>query len=322
MMMLEVPNTNQLKAGISKLGATDVLEIEAFVSRLVQQQAVDIALARRVVATTSCVHCGAENPVRWGRSKAGTQRFRCLNCKSTFGATNNTPFFRLRNRHFWKPYLGLMGQHIALRRLRSDHGINLSIPTLHRWRHRFLAPLVANPTTPLAGIVEADEKFFRTSFKGSRGWKRGTPPQLRPARRRGVAQRQGLGKEQVPTLTAVDRSGAIHQALMPDLKHPTISKTLKPWIEPGSVLCTDGNHAYPKAAAKAKCDHIVAKKGGQNATHLSIGRIDAYHRDVENLVNRRCNGVSTRYLMNYFGWARRITQHKPFGNDLLAELLA
>lgn len=42
---------------------------------------------------------------------------------------------------------------------------------------------------------------------------------------------------------------------------------------------------------------------------------------VENLINRRCMGVSTRYLMNYFGWSRRITQHKPFGNDLLDELL-
>ena len=321
-MMLDVPNTTQIKASLAKLGATDVLEIEAFVSRLVQQQAVDIALARRAVATTSCVHCGADTLARWGRSKAGTQRFRCLNCRSTFGATNNTPFFRLRNRHLWNRYLGLMGQHIALHRLRDDHKLPLSIPTLHRWRHRFLAPLVANPDQPLAGIIEADEKFFRTSYKGTRAFKRRTPPELRPARRRGCAQRQGLGMEQVPTLTAVDRSGAIHQARIPDLKWATISDTLGPWMEPGSVLCTDGNFAYPRAAAKAECDHIVAKKGGQNATHLSIGRIDAYHRDVENLVNRRCMGVSTRYLMNYFGWARRITQHKPFGNDLLAELLA
>jgi len=70
-------------------------------------------------------------------------------------------------------------------------------------------------------------------------------------------------------------------------------------------------------------EHTVVKNGtGGNALNLSIGRIDAYHRDVENLVNRRCMGVGTRYLMNYFGWARRITLHKPFGNDLSRELLA
>ena len=60
---------------------------------------------------------------------------------------------------------------------------------------------------------------------------------------------------------------------------------------------------------------------GHNTAGLSIGRIDAYHSDVENLINRRCMGVSTRYLMNYFGWARRMKQHKPFGNEWLMELM-
>lgn len=128
--------------------------------------------------------------------------------------------------------------------------------------------------------------------------------------------------EQVPTLTAMDRSGAIYQTRIPDLKWATISTTIQPWIEAESVLCTDGNFAYREAAKLALCDHVVAKTANRSTTHLSIGRIDAYHRDVENLVNRRCMGVSTRYLMNYFGWARRITQHKPFGNDFLQEMLA
>lgn len=38
---------------------------------------------------------------------------------------------------------------------------------------------------------------------------------------------------------------------------------------------------------------------------MSIGRIDANHRDVEDLINRRCTGVGARYLVNYIGWARR-----------------
>ncbi len=314
-------STDTLKNQIKALHARDVIDIEEFVSRLVQQQAVSVALERKAIATEACVRCGSDDIMRWGKSKSGTQRFRCLACKATFGATNQTPFFRLRNRHLWNRYLGLMGQHVSLKRLREDHRIPLSIGTLHRWRHRFLDRLTTNPTDPLAGIVEADEKFFRTAYKGTRDFKRGNPPQLRRARRRGGAQRQGLGMEQVPTLTAMDRSGAICQTRIPDLKWATISTTLKPWIEPGSVLCTDGNFAYGQAAREAQCDHIVAKTKNR-ATTLSIGRIDAYHRDVENLVNRRCMGVSTRYLMNYFGWARRITQHKPFGGDLLAELLA
>ena len=209
----------------------------------------------------------------------------------------------------------------------TRHDLPLSIPTLHRWRHRFLSRLTTNPEQPLAGLIEADEKFFRTSFKGVRGWKRKDPPQLRRARRRGNAGVRGLGEQQVPTLTAMDRSGAICQTRLPDMKWPTIEATMAPWIEPESVICSDGNLAYQRVAQQTGCEHITAKvqrknTAAGNAKGISIGRIDAYHRDVENLVNRRCMGVSTRYLMNYFGWARRITQHEPFGDDLLAQLLA
>lgn len=177
-------------------------------------------------------------------------------------------------------------------------------------------------------MVEADEKFFRTSFKGTRGWKRRSAPQDRRARKRGGAEGfRGLGEQQVPTLTAVDRSGAIYQARISDLKHATIVQEMSPWVEPDSVICSDGNDAYAKVAKATGCEHIRAKSGNRstgygNTSGLSIGRIDAYHRDVENLINRRCMGVSTRYLMNYFGWSRRITQHKPFGADLMAEMLA
>jgi transposase-like protein len=325
MMQTKSP-TELLKRKLAKLSTKDVLDVQAFVADLVSQQATDVALERRSADTKTCLHCGEAKLQRWGRSKAGTQRFKCENCKATFGATTGTPFYRLRNRHLWSRYLRLMGHHIALWRLRDEHGLPLSIPTLHRWRHRFLSRLTTNPERRLAGLIEADEKFFRTSFKGSRGWNRKDPPQLRRARRRGNTGVRGLGEQQAPTLTAMDRSGAICQTRLSDMKWPTIEAIMAPWIEPESVICSDGNLAYERVAQQTGCEHITAKvkwknTAAGNAKGLSIGRIDAYHRDVENLINRRCMGVATRYLMNYFGWARRITQHQPFGNDLLAELL-
>lgn len=313
--------TQHIMKSLRKAGARELIEIEAFISDLVQRRAVDVAFERRIDATETCVKCGSDKLQKWGRSAAGTQRFKCRDCSATFTATANTPFYRLRKRQLWTRYLALMDRHMPLRKLRL-HGIPLHVSTLHRWRHRFLSVLTKEPEAPLAGLIEADEKFFRTSYKGDRGWKRGAGPQNRRARRRGNANVRGLGDQQVPTLTAIDRSGAIRQAQLPDMRWPTIEGTMAPWVETESVICSDGNLAYARVAKKAGCEHIVAKTGGHNTSGLSIGRIDAYHRDVENLVNRRCMGVSTRYLMNYFGWARRITQHKPFGNDLLAEMLA
>jgi transposase-like protein len=313
-----------IKPLISKLSPSDILEVEAFVAQSIQRQATDVALAKRSESAlkSACVHCGFQTLMRWGRAKSGTQRFKCRNCKATFSATTGTPLYRLRNRHLWSKYLGLMNRHIPLRELQEHHGIGLSLPTLHRWRHRFLSALVTNPEAKLAGLIEADEKFFRTSYKGSRGWKRKAPPQQRRARKHGGSDKRGLSNDQVPVLTALDRSGAICQTQLPNLRWSVVSDAMSPWIEPDSLICSDGNLAYARVAQQAKCEHMVAKKAGQNAGGLSIGRIDAYHRDVENLINRRCMGVGTRYLMNYFGWQRRIRQRKPFGGDLLAEMLA
>jgi len=316
-----------IKATITRLDTCEVIDLNAFIARHIDNQCLQVALERRAQALqkSACGQCGFQALIRWGRSKAGTQRFKCRNCKATSGATNDTPFFRLRKRHLWSKYLGLMGRHLPLKAM-PENGIGLSLPTLHRWRHRFLSALVANPQTKLAGMIEADEKFFRTSFKGSRGWKVKAPPQDRRARRRGGADQRGTGSQQVPTLTAMDRSGAICQTVLPNLQKASVLAAMAPWIEADSVICTDGHAAYPEVAKQTGCEHIVAKKRGQtvhgeNTRGLSIGRIDAYHRDVENLINRRCMGVGTRYLMNYFGWSRRITQHKPFGGDWLGEML-
>ncbi|MCE6949475.1 IS1595 family transposase [Cereibacter sphaeroides] len=307
---------------LRKVAARDLIAIESFVAELVQTNAISVALERRVEKTDSCPICGAKRIQKWGKSNAGTQRFNCRDCGKTFGATNGTAFYRLRRRALWTRYLGLMGQHISLRDLQEKHGFKQSLSTLHRWRYRFLASLAKEPGDKLAGLIEADEKFFRTSFKGSRGWRDGNAPQQRKPRKRGGASQRGLGQEQVPTLTAMDRSGVIRQVRLPDLKWLTIAGELKSWVEPASVICSDGNLAYKTATIQSGCEHIVAKgRQGHNAAGLSIGRIDAYHRDVENLINRRCMGVSTRYLMNYFGWARRMKQHKPFGNEWLVEML-
>lgn len=183
--------------------------------------------------------------------------------------------------------------------------------------------LVPNPNAQLAGLIEADEKFFRTSFKGTRAWKKGLVVEGRKPRHRGRADQRGLGSQKVPVLTAVDLSGAIRQAMLPDMNSPSFQSTMVPWIEPDSVICSDENQVYPVIGKAARREYIRAKQpGGANVAGLSIGRIDAYHRDIENLINRCCMGASTRNLMNYFAWARRQKQHQPFRSDLIREMMA
>ena len=138
---------------------SDILGMGDFIANHVQNQAVQVALTKRSQAMrgSPCIQCGFACLVQWGRANSGTQRFKCRNCTATFGATTGTPLYRLRNRHLWSKYLGLMNRHIPLRELQEHHGIDLGLPTLHRWRHRFLTVLVANPAQKLAGMIEADE---------------------------------------------------------------------------------------------------------------------------------------------------------------------
>ena len=146
-----------MSATVKKLIVAEVLEIEQFISLFIRQQALQVNLARRVeqIAKYICPHYCLGDVMRRRKSRSGTQRFRCRDCRTTFGATNNTPFFRLRDRHLLSKHLGLMGQHVPLWRLREDHGLGRSIPTLYRWRHRFLTALTGDPTQPLAGQIEA-----------------------------------------------------------------------------------------------------------------------------------------------------------------------
>lgn len=70
-------SVSQIKNDITALGATDIVDIEKFVADLVQRQILQVALAKRAEKTvqSACIYCGFEDLMRWGHSKAGTQRF-------------------------------------------------------------------------------------------------------------------------------------------------------------------------------------------------------------------------------------------------------
>ena len=78
--------------------------------------------------------------------------------------------------------------------------MDISLPTAFAWRHKVPAALSRMPGPRLSGVVEADETYFRLSFKGQRG------DLPRPARKRGrKSKKRGISKEKVRVLTATDR---------------------------------------------------------------------------------------------------------------------
>jgi len=330
----------KLKAAVAHIDAEQCVELEALVKQVAARRQGEIAVARRVKALEEgrcCPRCGRHDVVLHGRDKVGRQRFRCRRsadggCGRTFNALTGTPFARMRMPEKWAAYARLMDGFMSLNDI-VETGIGISRLTAWRWRHRMLCAQVALQATQVEGVIEADETFFRTSYKGDRGWKRGAPPESRPPRYRGgPALAPGLSGEQVPVLTALDRSGGVIEVVLADRAGITLA--LDGRVADGSVVCSDGLKAYVEVAVRHGSEHRcikpprkdwVAKAVGgkpRKKGRLGLGHVNAHHERLKTFINRELRGVSTRYLPNYLGWARAMRRPGVGPPALLTEALA
>jgi transposase-like protein len=327
---------SRLEAAVEQVDAGQCIELEALVRQVAARREGEIAVARKVQSIDNvrrCACCGHGDVVKHGLDNAGRQRFRCRKgadggCGKTFNALTGTPFARMRMPEKWAGYARLMDGFLSLDKV-VETGIGISRHTAWRWRHRMLAAQVALQSDKVSGVVETDETFFRTSYKGHRGWKRGAPPETRPARRRGgKALSAGMSGELVPVLTAVDRAGGIVEAVLRD--RSCIVPALDGRIAEGSVVCSDGLKAYVAVAVKHGSEHRrifpprkdwLAKAVGEKPRRkgrLGLGRVNGHHERLKTFVNRELRGVSTKYLANYLGWMRAM-RRPGFGPPVLIQ---
>src|SRR5919202_2943192 len=158
---------------------------------------------------------GAAARLQRGGHASGLRRYRCQACRKTFNALTGTSLARLRKKACWLRYGEALAAGMSLTKAAAHCGVHLT--TSFRWRHRFLrAPTAAREA--LAGVVEADEAFFRRSHKGSRRRRQGDAPPGRGPHPRGQrASRRGPSAQQVPALIARDRARPTADAVLPDL---------------------------------------------------------------------------------------------------------
>jgi transposase-like protein len=262
-------------------------------------------LEQAFAAAPRCPHCTMTVLQRWGHA-SGLRRYRCTTCQKTFNALTGTSLARLRKRACWLRYGEALAAGMSLTKAAVHCGVHLT--TSFRWRHRFLrAPAAAREA--LAGVVEADETFFRRSHKGSRRWRCGDAPPGRGPHRRGErAGKRGLSAEQVPALIARDRAGHTADAVLPDLGAEAIKAVLAPVVAGDAVLCSDGAKAYAAFAAGHGLHHEPVNLAAgirvrDGAFHIQ--NVNAYHGRLKGWMGR-FNGVATRYLPNYLGWRRTL----------------
>lgn len=267
-------------------------------SKVDSAQEVASLIESRVADAPVCPKCAHAKIARWG-SASGLQRYRCQGCKATFNALTGTPMARLRKKDKWLDYAQQMEQGISVRK--SAAACEVHRNTAFRWRHRFLT--LPNDSKPerLAGITEADEAFFRKSFKGQK------KAMTRSARKRGgKASKPGLSDEQTPVLICRDRAGSTTDFILEKDDRTHIYEALKPILATDTILCTDGSRAMIGVARKIGLTHRpVNLAAGIRviAGVYHVQNVNAYGSRLKTWM-RRFNGVATRHLTNYLGWRR------------------
>jgi len=273
---------------IGAIGALSVSQRETLL-RLLSTPAptAGALLDSQAPALVRCAHCSGERVIKWGQA-SGLQRYRCRDCLRSFNVLTGTSLARLRHKEMWLGFGAALQQTLSVRK--SAKACGVAVSTAFRWRHRFLADPAADKPMHLSGIVEADETFFRRSYKRSRGWTwpaTATPvPERAPHRRGAPTGRRGTPlDEQVPVLIV-----------------------RIPLLAPDALLCTDTGRAYGVIARQIGIRHepinVSAGEYVRNGV-FHIQNVNAYDSRLKAWM-RPFNGVATRYLHSYLGWRRMI----------------
>ena len=254
-----------------------------------------------------CPHCGSTSYKKFGKVR-GKQRYMCKNssCKRTFGDNNKTAFYHSKKSlETWNHYIELMfskSAPLSVRKIAAEVGIHYT--TALYWRHKVLHVLEQVPGVMLNGIVEADETYYRLSFKGQsaknipQGWKK------RKIKR-------GLSKQQVCVLTAMDRTKTmlLRSTCLAKPTGTQVTDVLAGHVATGALLVTDRHNAYPICARNLGLAHEVlncATSKGRNGIHVQ--HVNNLHSQLRGFM-RPFKGVATKYLDHYLGYYKWTKQN-------------
>ncbi len=246
-----------------------------------------------------CAHCASDRVVKNGHSR-GLQRYRYHACRKTFNATTGTPLAGLHSKERFFQQGDCLAQGLTVRAAAAALGVSVS--TAFRLRHRFLRAVQAHQPRQVAGLLEADETYFRESQKGSRKLTR------LPRERGGKATPKGSARDLVPVL--IGRVRGTHQVADSVLTAMTAAQAedaLRPVVGPDTLLCTDGSGALRIAAARLGVTSksvAVSFDGRISEGVYHVQTVNNYHERLKTWVNRELRGVSTKYLPNYLAWMR------------------
>ena len=285
-----------------------------------------------------CPHCGASNKdiVRNGTRKNGEQKFFCKKCGKHFVATTNTILFHTRKSpEDWDKFMECYIRGDKLKECAET--CDISISTAFFWRHKINSVLEKlNDEVCLDGIVESDDTYFETSFKGTKQekpHKRGpssntnkyatkilsvddADAELQDESLKALAKKHpknnrtgkvGLSENKICVSCAITRDKHVFSKIS-NLAKPSIEDLdwfFKGKLAPKATIVTDMASSYIKFAQHNDLDHVSIRPGEVKKGIYHINHINSYHSGLKNFL-RPFKGISTKHLNGYLAWYNQL----------------
>lgn len=250
-----------------------------------------------------CPHCGLVDVKKNGKTKTGHQRFQCKGCGKSFTYATRTIFHGAKlPLDTYLRYVHCMMHGMTVRA--TAYECHISKNASFFLRHKILDALQEMQSkVKLDGIVEADETFFRISFKGNHSRSQFFSMPREPHMRGERSKKRGISLEKVCVPCAVNRDGkSIAQiANLGRASVRSISSVFGGRISPDAVLCTDKHNAYVGFAEREGINLLQLKSTQRVSGTLGIQHINGYHSQLKTFMER-FHGVATKYLNNYLVW--------------------
>jgi len=293
-------NLVELKKAINSLSYSDKRELLEALERSAQSHSISNELGeQRFSKGIYCPHCGCvENIQKFGKSNS-KQRYRCKDCGRTFSTTSESVLSGThKSLSAWERDIECMLDGLSIRKSAEECGISLQ--TSFVWRHKILDALsrMMEKETSLKGVIEADETFFRVSYKGR---KKEMP---RPSYRRGTkASKRGLSRQQVCVPCAIDRSNSVLSKIcnLGKISTRELTAFYEGKVEVGAIFCTDSEKSYKGFTSSKEYKLVQIESGKHKKGIYHINHINAYHNNLKQFIYR-FRGVATKYLNNYLVW--------------------
>lgn len=249
-----------------------------------------------------CPSCGLTFFKKNGH-KNGTQRYLCKNCNKSFSITTNTILNHSRIKYWQlKEFIKCLLDIKPVSEISQQ--VKMSKTQIYYLEIKLFKALenVYN-SVKLKGIVQADEKYFRISFKGTKHEK--MPRKTRHSGSQDL--KVGINKELACVVVGIDENDNIIIEVVGNGPASTemLEKGLGGKIEKGSILVTDSKSSYIKFA---KNNNLILKQipdGEYNVEEIyNLSEVNELILELENYITYMKKGVSTKHLQQYCNFVK------------------